>query len=128
MMARRLVGVPASLVLTLWEQGLWGCAGYESISVLMKCGAPAPLRVGLWRLPGINGNASGHYVADPLLCAVEPLTAQLLELPRLANFGAGLSYAPSRNRQCHTYTVTERRDARSLALKRVFVRWAKLRT
>ena len=35
-----------------------------------------------------------------------------------------VAYASSRNRQWHIYTVMERKDARSLALKRVFVRCA----
>ncbi len=33
-----------------------------------------------------------------------------------------ISYASSRNRQWHIYTVTERRNRHSLALKRVFLR------
>lgn len=95
-------------------------AGYESVSVLSKHGGLAPLRVGFWRqaAPG----KQPVYVPDALLSAVEPLAAQLLELPRLCGFGEGLTYAPSRNRQCHMYAMTERKDARSLALKRVFVR------
>jgi acetyl-CoA carboxylase/biotin carboxylase 1 len=90
--------------------------------VLSKHGGLAPLRIGFWRR-AVPGQAPG-YAPDPLLCAVEPPAARLLELPRLAAFGPGLTYAPSRNRQCHLYAVTQRRDARSLALKRVFVRGA----
>jgi hypothetical protein len=95
-------------------------AGYDSVSVLSKHGGLAPLRIGFWRqaAPG----KPPAYMPDALLSAVEPLAAQLLELPRLYEFGEGLTYAPSRNRQCHMYAVTERKDARSLALKRVFVR------
>ena len=82
----------------------------------------APLRVGLVRP---RGDPSEPLTPDPLLSAVEPPTAALLELARLAPFGAGrISYAPSRNRQAHAYAVTERRDARSLPLKRVFIRGA----
>lgn len=95
-------------------------AGYESVSVLSKHGGLAPLRIGFWRQKA-PGKPPG-YVPDALLCAVEPPAAQLLELSRLAAFGEGLTYAPSRNRQCHLYAVTQRRDPRSLALKRVFVR------
>lgn len=91
------------------------------MSVLSKHGGLAPLRIGFWRQKA-PGKPPG-YVPDALLCAVEPLAAQLLELSRLAAFGDGLTYAPSRNRQCHLYAVTQRRDPRSLALKRVFVRW-----
>lgn len=90
------------------------------MSVLSKHGGLAPLRVGFWREKA-PGKPAG-YIPDALLCAVEPVTAQLLELSRLAAFGEGLTYAPSRNRQCHLYAVTQRRDPRSLALKRVFVR------
>lgn len=66
-----------------------------------------------------------HCRLDPFLCAVEPAAAHLLELPKLAASGPGFQYAPSRNRQCHMYAVTQKRDARSLALKRVFVRWGR---
>ena len=121
-------------------------AGYEAVSVLVKprgngefgggvgggayssrrgrsaAVAVAPLRVGLVRP---RGDPSEPLTPDPLLSAVEPPTAALLELARLAPFGAGrISYAPSRNRQAHAYAVTERRDARSLPLKRVFIRGA----
>lgn len=118
-------------------------AGYEAVSVLVKprggsefgahssssysagrsaAVAVAPLRVGLVRP---RGDPAEPLTPDPLLSAVEPLTAALLELARLAPFGAGrISYAPSRNRQAHAYAVTERRDARSLPLKRVFIRGA----
>ena len=93
-------------------------AGYDSVSVLVKNGAIAPLRIGL-------AAANGRYAPDPLLTPVEPHTARLLELARLAPFAPrSLAYAPSRNRQAHTYAVTERRDARSPALRRVFVRGA----
>jgi pyruvate/2-oxoglutarate dehydrogenase complex dihydrolipoamide acyltransferase (E2) component len=123
-------------------------AGYEAVSVLVKprggsefgggmmmggggsaatkgrsaAVAVAPLRVGLVRP---RGDPSEPLTPDPLLSAVEPPTAALLELARLAPFGAGrISYAASRNRQAHAYAVTERRDARSLPLKRVFIRGA----
>ncbi len=55
---------------------------------------------------------------------MEPAAAHLLELPKLSASGPGFQYAPSRNRQCHMYAVTQKRDVRSLALKRVFVRCA----
>lgn len=99
-------------------------AGYESVSVLTKRGALAPLRIGFWRGAERGADAADAYAPDVLLSAVEPTAAQLLELARLAKFGPGLAYSPSRNRQCHMYAVTERRGARSLALKRVFVRCA----
>jgi len=92
-------------------------AGYEHVSVLVKTGAVAPLRVGLVR-------RGGRYAPDPLLAAVEPHTAALLELSRLAPFGPRVAYAPSRNRQAHSYAVVERRDPRAPALRRVFVRSA----
>ncbi len=49
-------------------------------------------------------------------------SAELLELSRLPGGGAGASYAPSRNRQSHLWAFSERADARSIALKRVFLR------
>ena len=48
--------------------------------------------------------------------------ASLLELQRLAGFGQALTYTPSRNRQSHLYTVSERRSPTSIALKRIFLR------
>ena len=35
-----------------------------------------------------------------------------------------VSYSSSRNRQWHFYSVSERKNRTSLALKRVFLRWA----
>ena len=59
---------------------------------------------------------------DQTLSAVEPPVACLLELQRLAGFGQALTYTPSRNRQSHLYTVSERRSPTSIALKRIFLR------
>ena len=84
---------------------------------MSRRGLLVPLRIGL-RLEG------GSYIPDPLLTAVEPPAARMLELSKLSGFPGRILYHASRNRQCHTYAVTERRDARSLALKRVFSRWA----
>ena len=85
------------------------------MSVLSRRGSLLPLRIGFWQED--NG-----YCPDVLLSAVEPPSADLLELRKLQGFGAKVVYHASRNRQCHTYSVTERRDARSLALLRVFSR------
>lgn len=49
-------------------------------------------------------------------------TAELLELRKLPGGGKGAAYAPSRNRQSHLWAFSERADARSIALKRVFLR------
>ena len=62
------------------------------------------------------------FVADPLLAAVEPHGAQVLELHKLEGFRGRIGYSPTRNRQFHMYTITERPDARSAPLKRVFLR------
>jgi acetyl-CoA carboxylase/biotin carboxylase 1 len=45
------------------------------------------------------------------LLQVEPVTATLLELRKLEPYKK-LQYAPSRNRQYHMYTATERPDMR----------------
>ena len=58
-----------------------------------------------------------------MLSAVEPPGACLLELQRLAGFGEAALYTPSRNRQSHLYTVTERQNSSSVALKRIFLRY-----
>lgn len=96
--------------------------------MLSNQGHLGPLRCGF--LPSAsNGDSSSDaesggaraYVAEPLLRAVESPIAQLLELQRLP-VGVPLAYAASRNRQCHTYSLMERRDKRSPALKRVFLR------
>ena len=90
-------------------------AGYTSVSVLSRHGRVLPLRIGFWR--------SGQtYKPDPLLCAVEPPMADILELKKLSGYGHKVTYSASMNRQCHTYAITERRDARSLTLRRVFTR------
>ena len=89
------------------------------MSVLSKRGDVAPLRIGFWRE---GKGADAQYVPNVLLSTVEPIAADLLEVKRLASFGDRLTYAPSRNRQSHMYSITERRDARSLALRRVFLR------
>ena len=61
---------------------------------------------------------------DVLLAAVEPFGAQVLELQKLNGFRGRVGYSPTRNRQCHMYTITERPNARSAPLKRVFLRYA----
>ncbi len=57
----------------------------------------------------VNGNP-GPALASKLgwtaPLAAPTLAAQLLELSRLAAFGDGLTYTPSRNRQCHLYAVS----------------------
>lgn len=79
--------------------------------------------------PGSGAHAVGaaptgplSYSPDALLGAVEPFGAQLLELHKLSGFGAQIQYAPTRNRQCYIYVITERLNARSAPLKRVFLR------
>ena len=115
-------------------------AGYETVSVLTKKKRLAPLRICLRRVQSItapapaaqasalehatsnsSATASEVFQPDVLLCGVEPFVGELLELQKLSGF-KGSMYAPSRNRQCHTFTVLEKRDARSLTLKRVFIR------
>ena len=78
--------------------------------------------------PG-SGSGSGavpsgplSFVPDAMLGAVEPFGAQLLELQKLSGFGGQIRYAPTRNRQCHIYVITERLNARSAPLKRVLLR------
>jgi len=95
----------------LWLNG----TGYTSVSVLSRHGRLLPLRIGYWR----DGEA---FRPDPLLCAVEPPMANVLELKKLRSYGHKVTYSASINRQCHTYAVTEHRDARSHALHRVFTR------
>lgn len=86
------------------------------MSVLSRRGLLVPLRIGL-------EYEDGAYIPNPTLTAVEPPASRILELGKLRGFPGRLMYHASRNRQCHTYAVTERRDARSLALKRVFSRY-----
>ena len=90
-------------------------AGYEAVSVLSRRGKLLPMRVGFYR-------EGSSFVPDVLLSAVEPPAADILELKKLSAFSSKIVYHASRNRQCHTYAMTERRDARSLALRRVFSR------
>ena len=55
----------------------------------------------------------------------EPPTAALLDLGKLPGGSTGgAAYTPSRNRQTHMYAVLEKANARSMALKRVFLRCA----
>ena len=79
--------------------------------------------------PGSGALATGatalgppSYSPDAMLGAVEPIGAQLLELQKLNGFQGQIRYAPTRNRQCHIYVITERLNARSAPLKRVFLR------
>lgn len=53
-----------------------------------------------------------------------PVCAELLELRKLPGGGRGAVYEPSRNRQSHLWAFSERADAHSIALKRVFLRSA----
>jgi hypothetical protein len=94
-------------------------AGYEFVSVLHKAGGLAPLRIGCRVVPD---KPEVYYSPDIVLSAVEPSTAELLELSRLSTFGGKLVYAASRNRQYHTWVAQERKDPRSMPLKRAFVR------
>ena len=102
------------------------------MSVLTNMTRLSPVRIGLWYSPPVGSTLSSPraapppaalYVPDKLLCAVEPQVAAMLELQKLVSF-RDLVNSPSRNRQCHTFTVLEKRDARSLTLKRVFLRCA----
>jgi hypothetical protein len=52
--------------------------------------------------------------------------AELLELCKLPGGGRGAVYEPSRNRQSHLWAFSERADAHSIALKRVFLRFVAL--
>lgn len=92
-------------------------AGYDAISVLSRRGKMVPMRVGFYR-------DAEAFVPNVLLSAVEPPAADVLELKKLSAFSGKVVYHASRNRQCHTYALTERRDTRSLALKRVFSRYS----
>ena len=90
-------------------------AGYSAVSILSSRGRLTPLRMGFtW------DDASERYALHPLLRAVEPPTAALLDLPKLA--AAAATYFPSRNRQTHLYAVNERANVHSIALKRLFLR------
>ena len=84
--------------------------------MLSRRGKLIPMRVGFYR-------DDQDFVPDVLLSAVEPPAADILELKKLSAFSGKIVYHASRNRQCHTYALTERRDTRSLALKRVFSRY-----
>jgi len=78
---------------------------------------PAPL-------PSSNTSSGAlTFGPDVLLAAVEPFGAQVLELQKLDGFRGRIGYSPTRNRQCHMYTITERPNARSAPLKRVFLRY-----
>ena len=61
-----------------------------------------------------------------MLGLVEPPLAASLQLERLRGLvaadGQRVTYACSRNRQWHVYTVMERKHRHSAALKRVFLR------
>ena len=83
-------------------------------------GRQAPLRIGFsW------DSTVGSYALNPLFRAVEPPTAALLDLGKLpGGSSGGATYTPSRNRQSHMYAVLEKANARSIALKRVFLRFA----
>ncbi|PSC75189.1 acetyl-carboxylase 1-like [Micractinium conductrix] len=91
-------------------------AGFSAVSVMSKRGKLAPLRTVFYL-----DQAGQQFSLDPVMGLVEPPMAATLELQRLRAFDQ-VAYASSRNRQWHIYTVMERKDARSLALKRVFVR------
>eukprot|EP00887_Chlorella_sp_A99_P005434 scaffold1.g5434.t1 len=127
-------------------------AGFEVVSVMTKRGQLAPLRNVYYRRPpaaaagataaaaglpplspaaalglgagapaGEGGAGAGAWTHDPVLCRLEPPLAAVLEVARLAPFGR-VGHASSRNRQWHMFSAAERKDARSLALKRVFLR------
>ena len=85
--------------------------------MLSKQGRLAPLRIGFW-----GDQAGQRFIPDERLQAAEPLGYQILELQRLAGC-KGLRYAPSRNRQSHLFTFMDRPSARSLPMKRVFLRY-----
>ncbi|KAL4426359.1 hypothetical protein ABPG77_004653 [Micractinium sp. CCAP 211/92] len=93
-------------------------AGFGAVSVMSKRGQLAPLRTVFYFEEG-----SQQFELDAVMGLVEPPMAATLELQRLRGFDQ-ISYASSRNRQWHIYTVTERRNRHSLALKRVFLRGA----
>ena len=73
---------------------------------------------------GILSMGPLSFSPDVMLGAVEPFGAQLLELQKLSGFQGQIQYSPTRNRQCHIYVITERLNARSPPLKRVFLRSA----
>ena len=71
------------------------------------------------------GAKIGHSQKELGCCcmtAVCDCNMQELELEKLAGFRGKVSYAPTRNRQCHMYSIVERPNARSIPLKRVFLR------
>ncbi len=61
------------------------------------------------------------FLRDRFLTQLDPVTAEHLELAKLQPYRQ-LQYQPSRNRQYHLYTATERPDARSYPVRRLFVR------
>ena len=91
-------------------------AGFGAVSVLSQRGQLAPLRTVLYYSADV-----GTYELIPVLSLVEPPTAAALELRKLTGF-PHVSYASSRNRQWHIYTVNEREKPHSSALRRVFLR------
>lgn len=91
-------------------------SGYSAVSVLSRRGQMAPLRTVLHLSP-----STGTFTMEPVMSLVEPPVAAALEVCKLAGFPQSV-YSCSRNRQWHIYSVPERKNAHSLALRRVFLR------
>ncbi|GMH43409.1 hypothetical protein BSKO_11331 [Bryopsis sp. KO-2023] len=88
--------------------------GFSAVSVLVNASKiQVPLRQGyLW------DDKEKRFVRDQSLSFVEPPVAKALELSKLVHFNP--RYAPSRNRQWHTYTITEQEGRKTQT--RVFLR------
>lgn len=69
-----------------------------------------------------SSSMTANFIPDVLLAAVEPFGAQVLELQKLDGFRGKIGYSPTRNRQCHMYTIVERPNQRCAPLKRVLLR------
>eukprot|EP00803_Ostreobium_quekettii_P003946 evm.model.scf_1945.1 EVM.evm.TU.scf_1945.1 scf_1945:1899-19188(+) len=90
--------------------------GFMAVSILLKASQlKAPLRKGYWWDAEVR-----KFCPDPTLRQVEPPVALALELSKLR--GCKPEYAPSRNRQWHTYTITECKESKRQTLKRLFLR------
>ncbi|KAF5828836.1 carboxyl transferase domain-containing protein [Dunaliella salina] len=100
--------------------GAIAAAGFQCLSLLARSGGSGggdvPVRMG-WAWD----EATHCFKPDRFLGQVEPISACSLELTKMAAYRL-LTYAPSRNRQWHFYTATERPDAKSYPMRRMFVR------
>eukprot|EP00200_Dunaliella_tertiolecta_P012627 CAMPEP_0202373002 /NCGR_PEP_ID=MMETSP1127-20130417/4091_1 /ASSEMBLY_ACC=CAM_ASM_000462 /TAXON_ID=3047 /ORGANISM="Dunaliella tertiolecta, Strain CCMP1320" /LENGTH=2753 /DNA_ID=CAMNT_0048969731 /DNA_START=204 /DNA_END=8465 /DNA_ORIENTATION=+ len=100
--------------------GAIAAAGFQCLSLLARSGGSGggdvPVRMGwAWE------ESTHCFKPDRFLGQVEPISACSLEVSKMAAYRQ-LTYAPSRNRQWHFYTATERPDAKSYPMRRMFVR------